>query len=202
MPKLKVRKGMPSVQLSRAEFAKRFRDRFYDPAFAGLDAELGQVIDTAWNAYDEYRKSPRTRPAGRGFVDPAFEVPIEWLDTRRSIEAAERRQKDPKSPSRILLINGSSRSDQSCPGEMSKTFRLVDAGTRCRSQNPRLRGRPPRPQPPRPPNTAASSIPARPASRPRCRSATGRAPAIPITRWDRSTTGWPRSTRNGLRRTA
>jgi hypothetical protein len=30
-----------------------------------------------------------------------------------------------KARSRILLINGSSRSDQSCTGEMSKTFRLV-----------------------------------------------------------------------------
>jgi multimeric flavodoxin WrbA len=38
---------------------------------------------------------------------------------------AEWRQKNRKAPSRILLINGSSRSDQSCPGEMSKTFRLV-----------------------------------------------------------------------------
>ena len=29
----KVRKGMPSVQLTKAEFADRFRSRFYDPAF-------------------------------------------------------------------------------------------------------------------------------------------------------------------------
>ncbi len=125
MPKINVRKGMPSAQLSKKEFARRFRDRFYDPAFSGADAELGKVIEIAWNAYDEYRKSPRTRPAGRGFADPTFELPLEWLETRHSIEAAERRQRDPKSPSRILLINGSSRSDQSCPGEMSKTFRLV-----------------------------------------------------------------------------
>ncbi|HXV24914.1 MAG TPA: flavodoxin family protein [Alphaproteobacteria bacterium] len=125
MPKINVRTGMPSVQLSKKEFASCFRDRFYDPAFTGTDAELGKVIEIAWNAYDEYRKSPRTRPAGRGFADPSFELPLEWLETRHSIQVAERRQKDPKSPSRILLINGSSRSDQSCPGEMSKTFRLV-----------------------------------------------------------------------------
>src|SRR5215467_10937171 len=36
-----------------------------------------------------------------------------------------KRQQARGSPSRILLINGSSRTDQSCPGEMSKTFRLV-----------------------------------------------------------------------------
>src|SRR5258708_19685636 len=31
----------------------------------------------------------------------------------------------PQSSSRILIVNGSSRSDQTCPGEMSKTYRLV-----------------------------------------------------------------------------
>jgi NADPH-dependent FMN reductase len=125
MARIKVRTGMPSVQLTRQEFAKRFHDRFYDPAFGGLEAEIEKIIGRAWEAYDEYRKSPRTRAAGPGFADPSFELPIEWLETRCAIEEAERQQKDPKSPSRILLINGSSRSDQSCPGEMSKTYRLV-----------------------------------------------------------------------------
>ena len=41
------------------------------------------------------------------------------------IEAAERRQQDPSAPRRILLICGAARHDQTCPGEMSKTFRLV-----------------------------------------------------------------------------
>jgi hypothetical protein len=72
MPKINVRKGMPSVQLSKEEFATRFRDRFYDPAFARSEAELGKVIEIAWNAYNKYRKSPRTRPAGRGFADPTY----------------------------------------------------------------------------------------------------------------------------------
>ena len=125
MARIRVRTGMPSVQLTRQEFAKRIRDRFYDPAFDGADAEIETIIDTAWEAYEEYRKSPRTRPAGAGFADPAFDLPVEWLETRRAIEDAERRQKSPRSPSRILVINGSSRSDQSCPGEMSKTFRLA-----------------------------------------------------------------------------
>ncbi len=125
MAKTRVRKGMPNVQLTRQEFARRFRERLYDPAFDALGPEIDKIIDAAWDSYDAYRKSPRTRPAGRGFADPAFELPVEWLATRRSIRQAERRQKDRKSPRRILLVNGSSRSDQSCPGEMSKTFRLV-----------------------------------------------------------------------------
>ena len=125
MARVKVRTGMPSVQLTRQEFAKRFRERFYDPAFAGVEAEIEKIIGTAWEGYDESRKAPRVRLAGPGFADPSYELSVEWLETRRAIRAAERRQKDPKGRSRILLINGSSRSDQTCPGEISKTFRLT-----------------------------------------------------------------------------
>ena len=125
MAQLKVRKGMPSVQLTKEEFTKRIRDRFYDPAFEKLEGEIEEIIEKAWEGYDKYRKSPRARAAGRGFADPNFKLPIEWMETRKAIEQAEKRQKERASPSRILLVNGSSRSDQSCPGEMSKTFRLV-----------------------------------------------------------------------------
>ncbi|MBI2088358.1 MAG: flavodoxin family protein [Deltaproteobacteria bacterium] len=125
MVKPKVRKGMPGVQLTREEFQRRVRSRFYDPAFGELQEEIERIIEKAWEGYDRYRKSPRTRAAGSGFADPNFRLPMEWLETRRAIQQAERQQKNRKSSSRILLINGSSRSDQSCPGEMSKTFRLV-----------------------------------------------------------------------------
>ena len=125
MARVQVRKGMPSVQLTREEFEKRFRDRFYDPAFHAVDGEIQRLLELAWEGYDKYRKSPRARPAGRGFAEPNFRLPVEWLETRKAIRQAERRQRERSSRSRILLVNGSSRSDQSCPGEMSKTFRLV-----------------------------------------------------------------------------
>ena len=116
---------MPSVQLTWDEVARRVRQRFYDPAFEVADAEIERIIEVAWEGYDQYRKSPRTRRAGPGFADPGFQLPVEWLETRKAIQEAEKRQKNRKSPSRILLVNGSSRSDQTCPGEMSKTSRLV-----------------------------------------------------------------------------
>src|SRR5207237_10094813 len=36
MARIKVRKGMPSVQLTKNELAKRIRERFYDPDFDKL----------------------------------------------------------------------------------------------------------------------------------------------------------------------
>jgi multimeric flavodoxin WrbA len=79
----------------------------------------------AWNAYDEYHKSPRTKKAGPGFADPEYELPVEWLAARDRILEAERAYKDPAGQPRVLLVSGAARHDQTCPGEMSKTFRLV-----------------------------------------------------------------------------
>ena len=86
-----VRKGPGDVKLSRAEFERRLRERFSDPAFEAVTRELQEIVKVAWKNYDEYHKSPRTRKAGPGFADPEFELPIEWLETKERIEAAQRR---------------------------------------------------------------------------------------------------------------
>ena len=39
-----VRKGMPAVKLDRAEFEKRYRSRFIDPAFKPLEKEIDAII--------------------------------------------------------------------------------------------------------------------------------------------------------------
>src|SRR5205085_2381507 len=80
----RVRTGMPSVALTKAEFVKRFRARFYDPAFEREGEAIAAAAEVAWNAYQGDRKSPRTKPAGAGFADPTFELPLEWLATRHS----------------------------------------------------------------------------------------------------------------------
>jgi len=125
MAPVDVRKGMPSVELSREEFDKRYRSRFADPAFRPLQRELDAIVAAAWDGYINYRKSPDTRKAGPGFADPDYELSVDWLAAREAILAAQRRHDDADETPRILLINGSSRSDQTCPGEMSKTWRLV-----------------------------------------------------------------------------
>src|SRR4051812_21877537 len=97
---------MPDVALTREQFARRMRERFYDPAFDPLSADIDRVIEVAWDGYNQGRKAPRTRKAGPGYADPDYDLSIEWIDTSRRIKEAERRQKDSAAPPRILLING------------------------------------------------------------------------------------------------
>ncbi|HEU0084298.1 MAG TPA: NADPH-dependent FMN reductase, partial [Bradyrhizobium sp.] len=120
-----VRKGMPPVKLSRQEFERRYRSRFKDPAFKPLQRELDAIVGAAWDGYANSRKAPVTRKAGPGFSDPDYDISIDWLAARDTILAAQRRHDDAGEAPRILLINGSSRSEHTCPGEMSKTWRLV-----------------------------------------------------------------------------
>src|SRR5262249_8098280 len=54
-------------RLDEAEFKRRFRTQFQDPAFAPLAAELDRITAAAWDAYAHSRKSPKTRKAGPGF---------------------------------------------------------------------------------------------------------------------------------------
>jgi multimeric flavodoxin WrbA len=122
-----VRRQDPYVPLTKEQFRERFFARFYDPAFDAVRPELDKVFEKAWDGYIVYRKSPRQQPAGPGFADPTHKLPIEWLQARARIEAAEKRQKDARSPSRILIVNGSTRSEHTCPGEISKTRRLAQA---------------------------------------------------------------------------
>ncbi len=120
-----IRKGMPPVKLPREEFERRYRSRFADPAFKPLQRELEAIIAAAWDAYSHSRKSPVTRRAGSGFADPGYEIAVDWLATREAMLQAQRRHDDANEMPRILIINGSSRSEHTCPGEMSKTWRLV-----------------------------------------------------------------------------
>ena len=74
MPEIDVRKGMPSVELTREEFERRFRSRFQDPAFAAVDVEIAAVAAVAWDGYVNSRKAPRTRKAGPKFADPTYDL--------------------------------------------------------------------------------------------------------------------------------
>jgi len=124
-PDIRPRKGMPSPRLDEPEFRKRLLDQFKDPAFDALRVELDKIADAAWDAYAHSRKSPRTRKAGPEFADPDYDLSVDWIAARDALKAAERRHAETQRP-RLLLINCSSRSEHTCPGEMSKSYRLIE----------------------------------------------------------------------------
>lgn len=120
-----IRKGQTSGRLDRAEFSVRFRATFIDPAFRSEDESIARLEEVAWQAYTDGRKAPFTRKAGPGYVDPDYELSVEWLSTKQRIEEAQQHWSSPSTPSQVLLICGSARNDGTCPGEMSKSFRLL-----------------------------------------------------------------------------
>lgn len=130
------RKGMPAVDLDHTTFRERFLSHFYDPAFAPLASELERASEIAWQAYKDARKAPRTRKAGPAFSDPGYDLSTEWIAARDAIEAAGELHADPDGPSRVLLINGSPRSEHTCPGEMSKSYRLMQTALTIFRQTP------------------------------------------------------------------
>jgi multimeric flavodoxin WrbA len=120
-----VRKGQFGDRLSREEFRLRFHSSFRHPDFRKADAALAQLEDIAWQMYADEKKPAGTAKAGPGFADPDYDLSIEWRENRDRLIEAEQRQKDAATPSRVLLICGGDRNDGSCPGEMSKSFRLT-----------------------------------------------------------------------------
>ena len=121
-----VRKGQAPPKLGKDEFHLVFRRSFDDPRFDAVQDELAKVEAIAYANYQDSHKAPITVKAGAGFADPDYDLSIEWKTTHDALLAAEQKQKDPATRSRVLLINGSARNDGSCPGEISKTFRMTE----------------------------------------------------------------------------
>jgi multimeric flavodoxin WrbA len=119
-----IRKGQGPGHLAKDEFGRRFLELFKDPAFAVEEQAIARLEAIAWDAYEAARKSPVNRPAGVGFADPTYELSVEWLAARAKLEAAAAKHKDKSATRRVLVVCAAARNDKTCPGEMSKTFRL------------------------------------------------------------------------------
>jgi len=50
---------------------------------------------------------------------------VDWIEAKEKVDEAKKIHDDPMGPSRILLICASDRNDMTCPGEISKSFRLT-----------------------------------------------------------------------------
>ena len=122
----RIRTGQIRAPLSREEFGQRFRARFYDPAFTPERPAIERLEEIAWDAHQHSRKAPVRIKAGPDFADPNFELSVEWLATRTRLQAAQLRWRDASTPSRVLVVCGSDRNDGTCPGEMSKSWRLAE----------------------------------------------------------------------------
>jgi multimeric flavodoxin WrbA len=122
---IEIRTGQAPAPLVREQFSARFLASYKDPAFRAEDPSISRLEEIAWQAYTEGRKAPFAHKAGKGYANPDYELSDEWVATKKRIDAAQLHWADPASPSKVLLICGSARNDGTCPGEISKTFRLL-----------------------------------------------------------------------------
>lgn len=122
---LKPRHDPAGHALTKPELQERFLRRFADPIYDDHRETLKKLADLAWTAHEENHKSPFTSPAGDGYADPSYELSDEWRATSEAVKKAQAQFADPAGPSRILVISGADRNDRSCPGEVSKSRRLV-----------------------------------------------------------------------------
>ena len=120
---IRLRKGQPDYRLSREEFLVEFKKSFFDHRFRILDTEIEKIAEVAYENYSEHNKAPYTTKAPQDFEDPNYDLSIEWLETRNKLKKAQ--EEHSSSPSRILIINASPRNEHTCPGEISKSFRLA-----------------------------------------------------------------------------
>jgi multimeric flavodoxin WrbA len=125
---VKVRKSGEEIRLDREEFRKRFNENFFDPYFDPHREKISELEKIAWKAHDEGRKSPVTQKAktvSSRFKDPHYELSVEWIKAREAILNAQKQYEDPQGKDSVLLIQGSHRNDQTCPGEISKSSRIM-----------------------------------------------------------------------------
>lgn len=122
---MKARTSGEDLALDEENFKIRYRENFKDPNFNELSGEVDKITDLAWRNYVEGRKAPITQKAGVGFLDPNYDLSVEWIKAHNDILAAQKDHEDEAGPRRILMISGSDRNDQTCPGEISKSIRLL-----------------------------------------------------------------------------
>ena len=147
MADFNVRKEMPGVELSKDEFRKRYSERFSDPVFAPLRAEINRILEAAWQAYSESRKAPHTRRAGPGFADPDYRA-FGRLDRRKRADQG-RRTPAKRSGRAVAHPADQRRKPQRAhlPRRIVKDLAAGDDGARNLRARAAARGRGPRSQP-------------------------------------------------------
>lgn len=122
---LTPRKDPLAQPLQEEEFLKRFKRRFKDPIYNDYEKTIEELSRLAWKAHQENHKSPITQKAGVEFQNPDYDLSVEWYQAREAIRNAQYLHESYTTPNQILLISAADRNDQSCPGEVSKSKRLL-----------------------------------------------------------------------------
>jgi len=125
MARIKVEKSNEEWKLPREEFRKRFQQNFLGPYFKPHQEKIDQLEEVAWDNYLNSRKAPLTSKAGTGHSDSSYELSDEWIKTKQAIVEAQKEYENPITKSRVLIVCGSDRNDHTCPGEISKSYRLM-----------------------------------------------------------------------------
>lgn len=125
MTRIKIEKSGEEWKIPREEFKRRFLQIFYDPHFKVHQKEIETLEEIAWDNYLSSRKAPVTQKAGEGFADPSYELSDEWRRTKQAVDRAQTEHMNPSGPTRVLIVCGSDRNDHTCPGEISKSYRLM-----------------------------------------------------------------------------
>lgn len=124
---IRIRKSQPATDLSEKNFKLRANKLYQAHEFDEVRSETEAVIDVKWKLYDDSKKSPISKKAGAQFKHPEVEVAVDWLKTREAIKRAKIVHDHPGAKPHFLIINGSPRSEHTCPGETSKTHRMAES---------------------------------------------------------------------------
>src|SRR5690554_992740 len=121
---MSVRKSHRDWKIPRDEFLKRFKANYQDPYFDKFKDTIDELAEVSYKVYLEARKSPKTQKAGEGYQDPDYELSHDWIEAKKAILKAQKEFEEGEE--QILLISASHRNDHTCPGEISKSFRLLE----------------------------------------------------------------------------
>ena len=188
MARVKARKGMPKTELGKDEFEHRLRQRFYDPAFSPVDASVEATLPISGKPTRMTERRPGRVAPAEALPTPTMKFPSNGL--RRELPLPRRNvsrsRVDPCHASCSSTVRrGATRPALAKfrrPGGWSSSWSGSSGGSPASTSNYWTSAESYL-------NAACTFIPARPAFRPPCRSATGPAPATPIMPMRRSTTG-------------
>src|SRR5881275_2107294 len=90
-PPPKVRTGQTLTKLTKEEYLKRWRQRFYDPAFLSKNADLDAIAEIAW--------TPTRTSANR--LAPAKPDPVSWTRNMNCRSNGWKRGRQSSMPRRV-----------------------------------------------------------------------------------------------------